>query len=52
MFITGSSKIPSGGFRELRGMGGIQRIKIKTHGRKDHLPQSHTCFNMLDLPEY
>jgi E3 ubiquitin-protein ligase HUWE1 len=52
-FATGSSRIPVEGFANLEGMHGVQKFNIHrdyTHG--DRLPQSHTCFNQLDLPEY
>ena len=56
MFVTGSSKVPLGGFAYLPGMsggGGIQRFQIhRVAGDTDRLPSAHTCFNQLDLPEY
>lgn len=53
-FVTGSSKIPLDGFKALQGMRGphnftISRIKTNDIWR---LPQGHTCFNTIDLPEY
>ncbi|KAI1139536.1 hypothetical protein F5Y05DRAFT_411725 [Hypoxylon sp. FL0543] len=52
-FVTGTSKVPLNGFKELEGMNGINRFNIhRDYGSKDRLPQSHTCFNQLDLPEY
>ncbi|PSR97292.1 hypothetical protein BD289DRAFT_106785 [Coniella lustricola] len=52
-FVTGTSKVPLNGFKELEGMNGIQRFNIhRDYGSKDRLPSSHTCFNQLDLPEY
>lgn len=51
-FVTGTSKVPLEGFKSLLGMHGIQRFTIqRTHG-SDRLPTAHTCFNLLDLPEY
>lgn len=44
-FITGSSKVPTGGFANLR-------IKITMTGRTSKLPLAHTCFNELELPKY
>ena len=45
-FITGSSSVPPGGFRELP-------IQIESCRRyRDRLPTAHTCFNKLDLPSY
>lgn len=52
-FVTGTSKVPLGGFATLMGMSGIQRFNIhRVPGDEGKLPQSHTCFNTLDLPEY
>ena len=53
-FVTGSSKVPVEGFKGLRGPNGQQRFtiaRVQTHGAL-RLPQSHTCMNTLDLPEY
>lgn len=52
-FVTGTSKVPLNGFKELEGMNGVSRFNIhRDYGRPDRLPSSHTCFNQLDLPEY
>jgi len=52
-FITGTSKVPIGGFKALPGMDGIQRLQIHASGNSDTmLPSAHTCFNQLDLPRY
>ncbi|KAI2632353.1 hypothetical protein GGR54DRAFT_31422 [Hypoxylon sp. NC1633] len=52
-FVTGTSKVPLNGFKELEGMNGFNRFNIhRDYGNKDRLPSSHTCFNQLDLPEY
>ncbi|EEP80273.1 HECT protein [Uncinocarpus reesii 1704] len=52
-FVTGTSKVPLNGFRELEGMNGFSKFNIhRDYGNKDRLPSSHTCFNQLDLPEY
>ncbi|KAL1897901.1 E3 ubiquitin-protein ligase tom1 [Sporothrix stenoceras] len=52
-FVTGTSKVPLNGFKELEGMNGVNRFNIhRDYGQKDRLPSSHTCFNQLDLPEY
>jgi len=51
-FITGTSKVPIGGFRALQGMSGVQRFQIHRGSGIDRLPTSHTCFNQLDLPDY
>ncbi|QUC16386.1 uncharacterized protein UV8b_00627 [Ustilaginoidea virens] len=52
-FVTGTSKVPLNGFKELEGMNGVSRFNIhRDYGDKDRLPSSHTCFNQLDIPEY
>ncbi|KKA29364.1 hypothetical protein TD95_001962 [Thielaviopsis punctulata] len=52
-FVTGTSKVPLNGFKELEGMNGVSRFNIhRDYGNKSRLPSSHTCFNQLDLPEY
>lgn len=45
-FVTGTSKVPLNGFKELEGMNGFSRFNIhRDYGSKDRLPSSHTCFN-------
>ncbi|KAJ6260137.1 E3 ubiquitin-protein ligase [Drechslerella dactyloides] len=52
-FVTGTSKVPLNGFKELEGMNGYSKFNIhRDYGNKDRLPSSHTCFNQIDLPEY
>jgi E3 ubiquitin-protein ligase HUWE1 len=54
-FVTGSSKVPVEGFKALRGANGLQKfqvIKYQTIDPDHRLPQAHTCFFQLDLPEY
>ncbi|KAF7321292.1 hypothetical protein MKEN_00649200 [Mycena kentingensis (nom. inval.)] len=52
-FATGTSKVPLGGFTELQGVEGVQRFSIhRAYGESDRLPQAHTCFNQIDLPQY
>ncbi|KAF1345494.1 hypothetical protein BDV97DRAFT_49577 [Delphinella strobiligena] len=52
-FVTGTSKVPLNGFKELEGMNGFSRFNIhRDFGNKERLPSSHTCFNQMDLPEY
>lgn len=52
-FVTGTSKVPLNGFKELEGMNGFSKFNIhRDYGDKERLPSSHTCFNQLDLPEY
>ena len=53
MFVTGSSKVPLGGFAALQGISGPQKFQIhKAYGGGARLCTAHTCFNQLDLPEY
>eukprot|EP00121_Abeoforma_whisleri_P015028 Awhi_evm1s13855 len=51
-FVTGTSSIPFGGFRNLYGTNGPQLFTIQKITDYTLLPVSHTCFNRLDLPEY
>lgn len=53
-FVTGSSKVPVEGFNSLQGMNGPEPFQITRIVTSDpmRLPQGHTCFNQLDLPEY
>jgi E3 ubiquitin-protein ligase HUWE1 len=45
-FVTGTSKVPLNGFKELEGMNGVSKFNIhRDPGNKDRLPSSHTCFN-------
>jgi len=47
-FATGSSQVPSGGFRFLQpDLFTIQRVAVT-----DRCPEAHTCANTIDLPEY
>ena len=45
-FFSGSDRAPIGGLSELTMV--VQRASPDS----DHLPTSHTCFNILMLPEY
>ncbi|CAL8078252.1 unnamed protein product [Orchesella dallaii] len=46
LFTTGSDRIPVGGMGEMY-------FKIsKMRDREENLPEAHTCFNQLILPEY
>jgi E3 ubiquitin-protein ligase HUWE1 len=50
-FVTGTSKVPLNGFKELEGMNGFSRFNIhRDYGNKDRLPSSHTCFNRTSSP--
>ncbi|XP_075069850.1 NEDD4-like E3 ubiquitin-protein ligase WWP1 isoform X2 [Mixophyes fleayi] len=51
-FVTGTCRLPLGGFAELMGSNGPQKFCIEKVGRETWLPRSHTCFNRLDLPPY
>ena len=67
-FITGSSRVPVNGFKDLQGNDGPRKFTIelltKIHPIKhshhqnncrvldEYLPKSHTCFNRIDLPAY
>lgn len=47
-FATGSSQLPSGGFRFLQPeLFTIQRVAVN-----DRYPEAHTCANTIDLPVY
>ncbi|CAF1021817.1 unnamed protein product [Adineta steineri] len=47
LFLTGSDRVPVFGWSQTQPMT-IQR----SHTDDIHLPVSHTCFNVLDLPSY
>jgi E3 ubiquitin-protein ligase HUWE1 len=50
-FVTGTSKVPLNGFKELEGMNGVNRFNIhRDYGNKERLPSSHTCFNRESIP--
>uniref|UniRef100_H2YXU6 HECT-type E3 ubiquitin transferase n=1 Tax=Ciona savignyi TaxID=51511 RepID=H2YXU6_CIOSA len=54
-FVSGTCRIPVGGFAELLGTwgsNGPQKFCIEKVGKETWLPRSHTCFNRLDLPPY
>jgi len=51
-FVTGTCRLPVGGFNELMGSNGPQRFCVEKVGKETWLPRSHTCFNRLDLPPY
>ncbi|XP_063333703.1 NEDD4-like E3 ubiquitin-protein ligase WWP2 isoform X2 [Pelmatolapia mariae] len=51
-FVTGTCRLPVGGFSELIGSNGPQKFCIDKVGKETWLPRSHTCFNRLDLPPY
>ncbi|CAM6087608.1 unnamed protein product [Calypogeia fissa] len=52
-FVTGTSKLPyPEGFKELSGPEGFNCFRIVRIKDSTRLPQAHTCFNELMLPEY
>ena len=52
-FVTGSSRVPLGGFGHLQGNSGLQNFQIHCDvNEKERLPRARTCFNKLFLPEY
>jgi len=51
-FVTGSCRLPVGGFGDLIGSNGPQKFCIERIADSNLLPRSHTCFNRIDLPAY
>lgn len=58
-FVTGSSRLPPSGFRNLRGRDGPQKFTLKgkdivvtSDDAPPPLPAASTCFNQLVLPKY
>ncbi|XP_045196907.2 E3 ubiquitin-protein ligase HACE1-like isoform X2 [Mercenaria mercenaria] len=52
-FVTGSSRLPFGGFSKLTGGGGPQKFSISlVPYTQDLLPTASTCINFLRLPDY
>ncbi len=51
-FVTGTSRVPMNGFKELYGSNGPQLFTIERWGNTASFPRAHTCFNRLDLPPY
>ncbi|XP_070568387.1 E3 ubiquitin-protein ligase HACE1-like [Ptychodera flava] len=52
-FVTGSSRVPHGGFGYLSGGSGVQRFNISpVRYVPNLLPTASTCINLLKLPEY
>ena len=45
LFLTGTDRVPILGMAE-------KRLTIQKTGDTNYLPVAHTCFNLLDLPEY
>ena len=51
-FVTGTSRVPMNGFKELYGSNGQQLFTIEKWGTVNNFPRAHTCFNRIDLPPY
>ncbi|KAI5989086.1 hypothetical protein EDD15DRAFT_2286487 [Pisolithus albus] len=51
-FVTGTSRVPVNGFKDLQGSDGPRRFTIDKSGDPSQLPRSHTCFNRIELPPY
>eukprot|EP01134_Creolimax_fragrantissima_P001928 CFRG1928T1 len=51
-FVTGTSRVPVSGFKELHGSNGPQKFCIEKVNTSDGLCRAHTCFNRVDLPQY
>ncbi|OMH85471.1 E3 ubiquitin-protein ligase RSP5 [Zancudomyces culisetae] len=51
-FVTGTSRVPVNGFKDLYGSDGPRKFTIEKLGTSSSLPKSHTCFNRIDLPPY
>lgn len=51
-FVTGTQKLPVGGFAHLHGSNGPQKFAINRSTKTAGLPAAHSCFNRLDLPDY
>jgi hypothetical protein len=44
-FVTGTSRVPLGGFKNLQGTSGLQRFQIqKAYGKENLLPRAHTWY--------
>lgn len=57
-FVTGSSRLPPGGFADLRARGHPFKVTVMSHGGQrgvgdnSKLPEAHTCFNQIVLRDY
>ncbi|XP_032304344.1 LOW QUALITY PROTEIN: E3 ubiquitin-protein ligase Itchy-like [Coturnix japonica] len=51
-FVTGTCRLPVGGFADLMGSNGPQKFCTEKVGKENWLPRSQTCFNHLDLLAY
>ena len=50
-FVTGSSVVPIGGFKNFYKIGGLFSIHFYEDS-SEKLPSTHTCFNTIDIPCY
>uniref|UniRef100_A0AAR2IMM5 HECT-type E3 ubiquitin transferase n=1 Tax=Pygocentrus nattereri TaxID=42514 RepID=A0AAR2IMM5_PYGNA len=48
-FVTGTCRLPVGGFADLMGSNGPQKFCIEKTGKENWLPRSHTCSGRLCL---
>lgn len=55
-FVTSQTVLPVGGFAQLRGSSAVEglpfEIRMLSYGGRGSFPKSHTCFNILELPQY
>lgn len=55
-FVTGSSRVPIQGFKNLQGSTGAGTPRLFTihlvEAPTSNLPKAHTCFNRIDIPNY
>lgn len=53
-FVTGTSRVPVTGFKDLKGSLGPKKftIELVRSNPADSLPKAHTCFNRIDLSPY
>uniref|UniRef100_A0AAR2IQE6 HECT-type E3 ubiquitin transferase n=1 Tax=Pygocentrus nattereri TaxID=42514 RepID=A0AAR2IQE6_PYGNA len=49
-FVTGTCRLPVGGFADLMGSNGPQKFCIEKTGKENWLPRSHTCMHSHPLP--
>ncbi|CAI9718982.1 E3 ubiquitin-protein ligase HACE1 isoform X1 [Octopus vulgaris] len=52
-FVTGSSRVPYGGFANLNGVGSTQKFSVNHMAYSPGcLPTASTCINLMRLPDY
>lgn len=47
-FVTGTSRVPMNGFKELYGSNGPQLFTIEKWGISDNYPRAHTWYRILN----